>query len=818
MRLAWYAGASTALAGGVVFSAFNQRANFYSAMVHLSQSNLSIMILLNIVMFVYISFIYGLQRLCYGQLRPVEIEQLYEKAWFAVTETCLAMTIFREEIGAFFIVMFTALLTGKVWGWIGDGRVEVLEQQPPANPRLFHARLSISLVVSVIYDIWLLQYATRTVIQQARPNMTVMFLFEFAILLVCSVQTGLRYIVSLTEQSILKTQTRQGLEARRRQIREQRADILRRRESGEATEEEMNEPLPDENDVEEMDIEVPGWEAKGHWILVLDLCADFLKLGIYGAFFALILIFYGLPIHIMRDLFMTTRSFVKRLGALLRYRQAIKDLNRYPDATEEDLNRENTCIICREEMHPWNANDAARIERTRPKKLPCGHILHFGCLKSWLERQQVCPTCRRSVVIGAPEPGRRDANPPPFRAAGVVPGNPANLAPQPPAGNVPNNHQQPQQPNRPNVRMFDLGPIRLGFARGGAQDLQEMAQMMGVPAPPIPENNQAAVQNPVLPLQPGIVAPSNVEAIQAQLRAIEERIQTEAFSIRFAQQEAQVLRLLLQQLEMIRHAQAINLAGGQDAVGPQSFASGSGAQPQQAQHQSTVPDSQTSNHGQQPGATDSSSNPGVATTISQAPLGGLQQGGPSVHNLPPAVQSLSPVAGAGSVGLSHHTVAPNTTPIPAGSSDLPEGLVLPPGWSLLPLKRADGMPPAAPEIQRTGETTRAALAISEASTQSQSVPESKPAPTESTPEAGGSGTVTASQDQGDEEDGDTSSSEESEQSHDRGPTDSRGAMPSWGGSAQLFGDSGVGGNRQQQSRPADDKGKGRAVEVEDEDD
>lgn len=224
-------------------------------------------------MFVYISFIYGLQRLCYGQLRPVEIEQLYEKAWFAVTETCLAMTIFREEIGAFFIVMFTALLTGKVWGWIGDGRVEVLEQQPPANPRLFHARLSISLVVSVIYDIWLLQYATRTVIQQARPNMTVMFLFEFAILLVCSVQTGLRYIVSLTEQSILKTQTRQGLEARRRQIREQRADILRRRESGEATEEEMNEPLPDENDVEEMDIEVPGWEAKGHWILVLDLCA-----------------------------------------------------------------------------------------------------------------------------------------------------------------------------------------------------------------------------------------------------------------------------------------------------------------------------------------------------------------------------------------------------------------------------------------------------------------------------------------------------------------------------------------------------------------
>lgn len=44
---------------------------------------------------------YGLQRLCFGQLRPIEVEQLYEKAWFAITETALAMTIFREEVGRF---------------------------------------------------------------------------------------------------------------------------------------------------------------------------------------------------------------------------------------------------------------------------------------------------------------------------------------------------------------------------------------------------------------------------------------------------------------------------------------------------------------------------------------------------------------------------------------------------------------------------------------------------------------------------------------------------------------------------------------------
>lgn len=184
------------------------------------------------------------------------------------------MTIFREEIGAWFLVMFTALVTGKVWGWIGDGRVEVLEQQPPANPRLFHLRLSISLAASFIYDVWLLRYTINTVIQQARPNMMVMFLFEFAVLATCSWRTGVRYLLSITEQNIVKSQTQKRLLERRREVREQRLATLRQREQAEAAGEEPpanEEPLPNEDDVDEMDIEVPGWASKGEWVLWLDL-------------------------------------------------------------------------------------------------------------------------------------------------------------------------------------------------------------------------------------------------------------------------------------------------------------------------------------------------------------------------------------------------------------------------------------------------------------------------------------------------------------------------------------------------------------------
>lgn len=228
---------------------------------------------MNFTLLLYSSLIYGLTKLCYGNLRAVEVEQLTERAWFAITETCLAMTIFREEIGAWFLVMFTALLTGRVWGWIGDGRVEFLEQQPPANPRLFHLRLSVSLAISFIYDIWILKYTVNTVIQKARPNMMVMFLFEFAVLATCSWRTGVRYILSIVEQNIIRAQTSKRLSERRQEVRARREAMIRDREraAAEGRETQNQEPVPNEEDIDEIDIEVPGWAAKGEWILWLDL-------------------------------------------------------------------------------------------------------------------------------------------------------------------------------------------------------------------------------------------------------------------------------------------------------------------------------------------------------------------------------------------------------------------------------------------------------------------------------------------------------------------------------------------------------------------
>lgn len=51
---------------------------------------------------------------------------------------------------------------------------------------------------------------------------------------------------------------------------------------------------------------------------------------------------------------------------------------------------------------------------TNTKKLPCGHIFHTSCLRSWFQRQQTCPTCRLNIL--------RTATPPnaPAAAAGAA--------------------------------------------------------------------------------------------------------------------------------------------------------------------------------------------------------------------------------------------------------------------------------------------------------------------------------------------------------------------------------------------------------------
>ena len=215
---------------------------------------------------------YGLQRLLFGTLRAIEIEQLWDKAWYAITETALAMTTFRDEVGGWFFVMFMSLLAGKVWGWIGEGRVETLEQQPPANPRLFHARLITSLCLSELFDALMLSFCVRVLLEDARPGMMVMFAFEFAVLLISSTSTFVRYIFTWQEKLVIRRQTKAKVEERREEIRAARHDAEQHRATPDSsTTAAVHDGEALEEEVDENEIDVPGWQEKGRYILFLDL-------------------------------------------------------------------------------------------------------------------------------------------------------------------------------------------------------------------------------------------------------------------------------------------------------------------------------------------------------------------------------------------------------------------------------------------------------------------------------------------------------------------------------------------------------------------
>ncbi|KAK4693610.1 E3 ubiquitin-protein ligase synoviolin, partial [Lecanoromycetidae sp. Uapishka_2] len=612
MRFAAYTGTSMVLATGVIIRALHERANFYSACV-----------------------------LFYGQLRPIEVEQLYEKAWFAITETCLAMTIFREEVGGWFLVMFVCLLIGKIWGWIGEGRVEILEQQPPSNPRFFHARLSVSLIISTLFNMTMLRYSINTVLRHARPNMMVMFAFEFAVLTVTSLSTVARYAISLHEGRVIKHQ----IQGRRAQMRREREAERTQTAPEQATSQESAaSDAAAQDDIDSLDVDVPGWEEKGRWVFYLDLTTDFFKLVLYLTFFFVLCMFYGMPIHIIRDVALTIRSFYKRITDFVRYRQATRDMNeRYPDATVDEIAHEDVCIICREDMKPWQQqqrqtntsgaqqpeNTGAALaapstvdERLRPKKLPCGHILHFACLRSWLERQQNCPTCRRPVLATGAVARVQDQN------MGDQPGRAhpqQNQAPnQVPHGNL---HQPPVAQN-----VFNLGPIRIAF---GARQ--------GLPGLPQQNNNNPNLPNQQGPLAAGAQLPRIGNAfgfqrqaqgaqtrttanfsptnVQLQLAQIEQQLIREINGLRAQQNQLYLVRALQGELARLRIAQA-----NPDAVVT--------------------------------GAAPLASQPRPVDTTPQIAQAGTTFGANAQQ------QSLG-----------------------SGHSNLPPGMVLPPGWTILPLQK-----------------------------------------------------------------------------------------------------------------------------------
>lgn len=330
------------------------------------------------LIFVYLLF-HIMRSIFFGELRATESEHLTERLWHAILETCLAFTVFRDDFSQFFVMQFVLLLFIKSFHWLSDDRVDAMEQSPVITLKYHMRMLSLIGILGAI-DSFLVSHAYFVTLARGASSQVV-FGFEYAVLMTVVIHVAYKYIIHTHD------------------LRSAQA-----------------------------------WENKAMYLLFGELAINLVRSLLYGAFAMVMIRVHTLPLFSIRPFYQSLRNLHKAFHDVIMSRRAINAMNsNFPVVTGAELEAmDATCIICREEM----------AEETSPRRLPCTHVFHSHCLRSWFQRQQTCPTCRTEIL------GRQNANPAapnqPQRPQGIPQVFPL-FAHQVAAHFVPN--QQPQQQN-----------------------------------------------------------------------------------------------------------------------------------------------------------------------------------------------------------------------------------------------------------------------------------------------------------------------------------------------------------------------------------
>lgn len=141
-----------------------------------------------------------------------------------------------------------------------------------------------------------------------------------------------------------------------------------------------------------IDMNLEGvWENRSKYVYYTELVFELAALSIdFGHHLHMLLwgnIFLSMAsLVILMQLRYLFYEFQRRIRRHKNYRRVVRNMEaRFSMATAEDINKNSDdCAIC------WEKLETAR-------KLPCGHLFHNSCLRSWLEQDTSCPTCRMSL-------------------------------------------------------------------------------------------------------------------------------------------------------------------------------------------------------------------------------------------------------------------------------------------------------------------------------------------------------------------------------------------------------------------------------------
>eukprot|EP01130_Rhizamoeba_saxonica_P005063 TRINITY_DN2038_c2_g2_i1.p1 TRINITY_DN2038_c2_g2~~TRINITY_DN2038_c2_g2_i1.p1 ORF type:complete len:542 (+),score=77.07 TRINITY_DN2038_c2_g2_i1:51-1676(+) len=330
-----YALSSIALASAIIYWEVNSHQKFYTTVSSIATSKVCKLAILNLCVFLGISTLKIMNVVFLGRVNADEIESLSDRFWGTVMDTLLAMTIFKgTDLNASFFAMFGLLLAFKMFQWLCADRVEKLASM--TNRFSDYVRLFSLMLLCLVVDLAFQYFTTRHVVFTEKPDYFMLFAFEYTLLSLSMIVLFIKFGLSVYDL------TQGGM-----------------------------------------------WDNKSVIILYLDFFVDVVQLIVYVVFFCTVLIHYALPIHLIRQMWYTYVSFHNRFKMVLRYSKVSREMDmRFPEVNvpvPEDEEDVPTCGVCLDELRTG-------------RQLPCGHILHYQCLRRWLQESLTCPLCRKSVL------------------------------------------------------------------------------------------------------------------------------------------------------------------------------------------------------------------------------------------------------------------------------------------------------------------------------------------------------------------------------------------------------------------------------------
>eukprot|EP01114_Cavostelium_apophysatum_P014095 TRINITY_DN3566_c0_g1_i2.p1 TRINITY_DN3566_c0_g1~~TRINITY_DN3566_c0_g1_i2.p1 ORF type:complete len:627 (+),score=161.01 TRINITY_DN3566_c0_g1_i2:232-2112(+) len=307
---------------------------------HIFSSRFNVLIMLNLAMSLLFVFGKFLQLVFFGKLRDVEAKNVYDRLLHYILFKIVFLGAILDHGSELlvYICCFSILGFMKIFSMLARDRFEYITTFNPNTSLKTHARLLTLLVGITLFDIaWF--YFCISAFKEAGAGRVLLITFECFTLFLDTIQTLIKYVIHIIDVS------REGV-----------------------------------------------WEQRGTYIYYTEFFTDVLILVATIGHYVQILAWHGFqPTLIDLVLFLHLRvvynNLRDKITSYRNYRKLVQNMkDRYPDISGEELaSLDDVCAICHDQMQV-------------AKKLPCGHIFHHSCLRSWLEHHYNCPTCRYSLI------------------------------------------------------------------------------------------------------------------------------------------------------------------------------------------------------------------------------------------------------------------------------------------------------------------------------------------------------------------------------------------------------------------------------------